>query len=322
MPRTPYPIDRDSLRKAVPPGHEPPPLLLAFAEWLDGCPWGSVGGFRVEGTFSDDAPIVDGPPLRRDFSLFLSLPDGSVVGLYHPDGDDPATSPVVGLGSEGQATVLASTLEGFLAKLALAAFADSDWSDLAPWEDEDGEEEASAPAEDGPAALHDWLAARIGSERVEALAAERPDSASFAARMEAWTNERETFWAGHPTLRAIARHLAAHRPPGPEPWNHRSFRVAIVGSLSEARVLMRGPQPFPEAAAIEPLLRDLRDAQARTDPALGLWFSADLSLFGDGRILPRFDYQARPTIGGAPAPLGEARADLARAPRPDRWVPA
>ena len=42
----------------------------------------------------------------------------------------------------------------------------------------------------------------------------------------------------------------------------------------------------------------------------------------DGRILPSFDYETRPMIGDAPADLTEARADLRRAPRPERWVPA
>lgn len=95
----------------------------------------------------------------------------------------------------------------------------------------------------------------------------------------------------------------------------------MVGPPTEARVLTRGPPPFPEAAAITPLVRYLRDEQARDDPDLGLWFSAELSLFGDGRILPRFDCQARPVIEGAPAPLDAALADLAGAPRPVRGVP-
>jgi hypothetical protein len=37
--------------------------------------------------------------------------------------------------------------------------------------------------------------------------------------------------------------------------------------------------------------------------------------------MPNFEYDARPTIGGEPALLTEAKADLARAARPERWVP-
>lgn len=71
MTRETYIVRRESLPFAFPPGHEPPALLLAFADWLDGRPWGSLGCYRVLGTLSDEAPIVDGSALRREFSLFL-----------------------------------------------------------------------------------------------------------------------------------------------------------------------------------------------------------------------------------------------------------
>ncbi|XUJ34147.1 hypothetical protein ACQ5SK_44005 [Bradyrhizobium japonicum] len=44
-------------------------------------------------------------------------------------------------------------------------------------------------------------------------------------------------------------------------------------------------------------------------------------LYVDGRVMPNFEYDVRPIIGGEPAQLSEAMADLARAPRPERWVP-
>lgn len=97
MARDPYIVRRDSLAAAFPPGHEPPALLLDFADWLEGRPWGSLGYFRLEGTLSDEAPVVDGGTLRREFSLFLYLPDGSLVGFWHPDGMPTAASPIVGL---------------------------------------------------------------------------------------------------------------------------------------------------------------------------------------------------------------------------------
>jgi hypothetical protein len=76
-----------------------------------------------------------------------------------------------------------------------------------------------------------------------------------------------------------------------------------------------------EAAAVEPILRGLRDEQCRLDPDLGLWTSGTLNLMADGTMRANFYYDERPTIGGAPADIAEGRADLARAPRPKRWVP-
>ncbi|MGY3393222.1 hypothetical protein ACVWW6_005813 [Bradyrhizobium sp. USDA 3311] len=37
--------------------------------------------------------------------------------------------------------------------------------------------------------------------------------------------------------------------------------------------------------------------------------------------MTNFEHDVRPTIGGEPAKLAEAQADLAGAPRPERWVP-
>src|SRR3954462_9718570 len=74
---TPYSIDLDSIRGAFPPGIEAPPLLLDFAGWLKGRPWGSVGCFSLQGQFSDQALIVDGSPLRDRLSLFMRLSDGA-----------------------------------------------------------------------------------------------------------------------------------------------------------------------------------------------------------------------------------------------------
>jgi hypothetical protein len=82
MSGTPYDVDVDSIRGAFPPGTGAPSLLLDFAAWLKGRPWGSAGCYQLVGQFSDDAPIVDGSPLREHFALFMRLPEGSVVGFW------------------------------------------------------------------------------------------------------------------------------------------------------------------------------------------------------------------------------------------------
>jgi hypothetical protein len=120
----------------------------------------------------------------------------------------------------------------------------------------------------------------------------------------------------------LANHLAAHRPAGKNLWDTTRFEVAMAGSQYQVRVLRRGRQPIEEAAAIEPLLRGLRDERWRAQNNLGLWFSMYFTMSADGRILPSFDYETRPMIGETPADLAEARADLRRAPRPSRWIPA
>jgi hypothetical protein len=308
----PYHIDVGSVRRAFPLHIEAPRLLLDFATWLDGRPWGSVGCFDLVGQFSEQAPIVDGSLLRNDLALFLSLPEGSAVGAWCRPALGIEDAPIVVLGSEGQLEILASSLAGLLAKVALQRFEEEgEWTDFTPHED----------SEDTTAELADWLRERFGSDNLERMAEIPSGLPDFAGWLGKWCSDREDYWATHPVMTELARHLTAHRPADKNPWDRTHFEIAIVGAQYQARVLRRGRQPIDEAAAIKPLLRGLRDDMCRTRPDLGLWFSMNFTLKANGSILPNFDYEARPMFGETPADLSEARADLARAPRPARWTP-
>jgi hypothetical protein len=311
---TPYRIDLDSILRAVPPGMDAPKLLHDFADWLEGRAWGSVGCFSLVGQFSDRAPIFDGSPLRRDFSLFLRLPEGSVVGAWYGGGVDVVKPPIVVIGSEGQHEILAASLEGLLAKIATGWFEENEqWTDFAPYEDLE---------ENALDELADWLRTRLGVTDLETLTAAPSGLPDFARWTERWCRDREQFWADHPVSRELGRHLAAYLPKGKNPWDKTIFDVAIAGSQYQVHFLDRGPQPLKEAVAIEPILRALRDEMWQAKPELGLWSSMSFGIYADGHVLPYgFDYETRPTIGGKPADVTQARADLARAPRPQRWVP-
>jgi hypothetical protein len=310
----PYHIDIASIRRAFPPGVEAPGLLLDFASWLDGRPWGSVGCFDLRGQFCDAAPLFDSSPLRDRFALFMRLTDGSAVGAWYGEGLDSADPPIVGLGSEGDYGILAPSLPCLIAKLAAQEFesgSEKAWHDLAPRDDVECE----------TVALAQWLATRLAGEGLAPLEQASTGLPDFRGFIESWSKDREEYWSNHPMMAELAWRLVAHLPKGKNPWDKTRFEVAIVGRQYQARVLRRGPQPFAEAASIESLLRELREEMRRDEPELGLWYTIAFDLYADGRIMPRFDYDARPMIGEAPADLAEARADLARAPRPERWVP-
>lgn len=312
MSEQPYHIDLDSVRRAFPLRTEAPALLIAFATWLDGRPWGSVGCFDLVGQFSEQAPIVDASLLREKFALFMHLPEGSAVGLWCLPDCKPEAAPVVVLGSEGQHQIIAPSLAGLLAKIVLQQFEEEgEWTDFTPHEDSD----------DLTDELGEWLCEQLGTDDLERLAEMPENFPDFAARMAKWCRDREEYWAKHPIMSELSRQLTAHRPAGESSWARTHFEVAIVGTHYQVRVLRRGRQPIDEAAAIEPLLRRLRDDMCGENPELGLWFSMTFNLSGDGRILPSFDYETRPVIGDAPADLAQAKADLAQAPRPARWVP-
>lgn len=305
-----YRVDIDSLHRAFPPGTEVPQLLLDFAAWLRGRPWGCVGCFDLVGTFPDRAPIVDGSPLRHALALFMSLPEGSKVGAWFDARRDSLQTPIVVLGSEGQNEILAPSLESFLAKIALSQFEDS-WSDFLPHED----------AEDATRKFEQWIRKRLNVKSLSDIADETVELPDFGGWIAEWCRGREQFWSTHPILGDISIHLTPYRPEGKQPWDRTHFEVAIVGRQFQVRVLRGGRQPVDEASAIEPLLRRLRDETWHGLPQLGLWYSAAFTLDARGCMLPSFDYETRPQIDEAPADLGEAIADLERAPRPERWVP-
>ncbi|CAN7755159.1 hypothetical protein LJR220_002487 [Bradyrhizobium sp. LjRoot220] len=308
-----YPIDVDSIRRAFPPGTEAPQLLIDFAGWLKGRDWGNAGCYELVGDFSDNAPIVDGSQLRDKFALFARLPEGSVVGAWYGAGTSPANAPIVVLGSEGQYEIFAASLEGLLAKIAIQRFEeDQVWTDFTPHEE----------AEDETGELAGWLVKRIRVRDLRRLTEPPTGLPDFGQWMQQWCRDREEFWAADPAMARLAGQLVAHRPAGQHAWDRTIFEVAIVGRQYQVSILDRGRQPIDEAAAIEPLLRGLRDDMWRALPNLGLWYSMSFAMTADGRILPRFDYETRPAISDAPADLAEARADLVRAPRPERWVPA
>ena len=303
-----YDIDPASVERAFPPGESVPRLLADFMHWLQGRMWGSVGAFRIVGTFADTAPIYDGSPLRADFALFLYLPDGSKAGFWRAGRPHLDSAPVVLVDSEGQYRTLAGSLEGFLARLALRRFHDTDL-------------DVHLASEDATGELAAWLGERLGVADLGGLAEAPAKTPDFKAAMYDWSAKREAYWAQHPTLAQISERLTRLRPEGKNSWETTSFEIAIVGARFQARVLQAGRQPFAEAESVEAPLRDLREAMMRERPDLGLWFFMRFGLNQDGRIYPSFDYECRPEFDGTPADLADARADLERAPRPQRWIP-
>ena len=243
----------------------------------------------------------------------MRLPEGSVVGAWYGAGTSVEKAPIVVLGSEGQYEIIASSLEGLLAKVAIQRFEeDVVWTDFTPHED----------AEDDTGELAEWLVKRLRVRDLRSLTEPPAGLPDFGRWMEKWCRDREDYWTAHPAMAKLSSLLTAHRPTGKNPWDRTHFEIAIAGRQFQARVLRRGRQPVEEAAAIEPVLRELRDEMCRTTPALGLWYSMAFGLYADGHIVPRFDYETLPLIDDVAADLSEARADLARAPRPERWVPA
>ena len=111
-----YSVDRASLRACFPAAIEVPPLLEAFASFLAERPHGCLGYFDGLGSEPLPEALVDDVAalarLQSALAIFLKLADGSFVALWRYAPEAPPA--VVLLGSEGEQTNLAPTLEAFL----------------------------------------------------------------------------------------------------------------------------------------------------------------------------------------------------------------
>jgi hypothetical protein len=104
------------VKLTAPRGHVVPPLLQSFGEWLAKQKYGAVGWFELQ---ASKVPKEWSPEaterLRRDGFCFLSLPEGSELVLLKTGTDSPPA--VVLLGSEGDSSCVATSLEEFLLSL-------------------------------------------------------------------------------------------------------------------------------------------------------------------------------------------------------------
>ncbi|QLG12873.1 hypothetical protein HLB42_18450 (plasmid) [Deinococcus sp. D7000] len=291
------------------PGRSPQ-LLLDFVAWFDASDPAADRMYRIRPTRLSDSWIENGADLAPHFALFLTLGDGSTIGYWFPEGSAGVDAPMVLLGSEGQKEVLADHLEGLLARLALGDFPDDGpLSGLLL----DGERQPDS-------ALTTWLTARLGTTDLVGLTRVTTPW-SLQGMLDAWQDAQVETNRANPLLQQIAARLAAYVPPASEPWLTANFKVALVGDHFEAWHLRAGPQPFPEAAALKPLLQAVRAERAEAFPARGAWFSATIRLSGDGKVTVMGQFDEPPQfLGEAPRPEDYA-AEMRAFPRSKAWTP-
>ncbi|MEP7042758.1 MAG: hypothetical protein ABI843_06825 [Dokdonella sp.] len=73
----------------------------------------------------DECWIEEGADLSEPFAQFLPIGDGAQIALWNRSVGPGSRWAVVLIGGEGKAVVLADTLTGFLARIALAQFSEA-----------------------------------------------------------------------------------------------------------------------------------------------------------------------------------------------------
>src|SRR5689334_3312555 len=119
MPRTnAYQVDLPSLREHFPPRFPVPAELQKLVRWLATQRWGSLGYFNVQGERPSDGYCESFSDFTDQFALFLHTPSGGLAGYWLHEGCNPASPPIVSLGSEGQLAVVGNSLRHFLSRWA------------------------------------------------------------------------------------------------------------------------------------------------------------------------------------------------------------
>lgn len=341
--------DSAALRRAFAPPAQAPELLLAFARWLSteappGLPL-AEGLYGDHGKWTDrfnEFWIEEGADLSERFAVLVPIGDGGDIALWNRDGGPSSQWPVVLIGGEGEAVVLADSFAGFLARLALRQFedggADAGDHDTYLWSEFQGGDEQAGTARAAEAAarkaLGAWLRRQTGQDDLAALAKMRtPRDAlrKFFDAHEKAVHERQRASADWRALRALVQ---ADRPKGYR-GSHTDLYVVCAGDFFRVGDMSaRGRRFVPHArsAEIEPLLRTLREDRARRFPAHGVWFNARLRIYtadtvadeqqpGEVELIAQYLDDASDMSWLPKPPPAAIRADCKRWPRSAWWTP-
>lgn len=343
-------IDPSSLRRAFAPPAQAPELLLAFARWLDseappGLPL-AEGLYGDHGQWTDrfnEYWIEEGADLSERFAVLVPIGDGGNIALWNRNGGPSSQWPVVLIGGEGEAFVLADSFAGFLACLALPQFDTAgagghdgySWSEFQS-ESEDDEADAARATEVAAArkALGVWLRKQTGQDDLAALARQRTPADALLKFFDAHQKSVRERQRASADWRALRTLVQGDRPKAYR-GSYADLHVVCAGDFFRiGDMSKRGRRfvPYARSAEIEPLLRRLREDRARRFPAHGLWFNAQLRIYtadtvadeqqpGQVELIAQYLNDASNMSWLPKPPPAAIRADCARWPRSAWWTP-
>ena len=292
-----YGLSDEEIRRTFPPGREPPPLLLGWAQWLRRQPAGWLGDLDLGCHRRDSA-------FDAELSLFFAdvIKGGNFAASFWLHEQAGLRPPILLQDDEGGLEVIPS-LEAFLARLALGVHAEDDnpvgGAQIGPENGEKsdplgefdpliinalgyqsaalslldgaGSEDAARLrgfAREGRSRLGAWLLKETGARSLESLLHEGAPAPDFATWMQAKEAARATSREEQSARLQILREMTS--PVVLVLWAGDSYTAVTGGNGA----YMPPYAPAPDGAAIKPHLAVLREAAARRTPSLGLWHSA------------------------------------------------
>ncbi len=326
MKKPPYRITSATrLKSAFPDSAELPDLVVRFADWLKGKPWGSVGCFNVQPGDAGDLAPADAN-ISGAFAMVLRMPDGGLAGIWLTHESDATRAPFVLVSSGGELIELAPNFAGFLDRLARQVF-----SQFGPDADFLVAEDVAAQTD----ALQDWLAQqRDAQAQIKANAVKdylKFDKGKAAKWLDAEMQRADEARKSDPALVALRDVLLRHRltrkkrQSDPPQFGMATFRVFAAGDRMRikkgiALIVTKGVNDLQEIdpaaeAELIPHLFKLREAHAQKKTGEGLWPSATLSLLMTGEVYIECNYDHPFAIGYKQFPAKRFADDHARYPR-------
>jgi len=283
-----YPFDETELRRRFPADVAVPDLLVAFGHWMKSKPYDSIGDIYFDYNYADQ---IAGAGNHAQIIKFLGGDNFSAFFWRH----DAASQdmPVVIQDSEGGSDVIPN-LAAFIARFATGYYG-TEFSDrffcynsvprrvqeAEYFEDHDDPEslaeheaEIADMAPDLRLELGDWLLSYTGAKSLDALINADTKTPDFSAWQNTQEHTRNKALIEHPSTQAIAdlmRGDCMHVV-----WVDDYYRV-VVGKKGTHVPPFRD---LPEAEALKPHIKVLREDWAKTYTGLGLWHSATFQTCG------------------------------------------
>lgn len=249
MASQPYYINLHSIDRAFPPGVETPQLLLDFAAWLDGRPWGSVRQFVEAAVVTGDMALPFHYPRLQEL-------DAWQIGFrQHGLTGEDLTSSAPGAWRPGWRVI------------ALNGFDDPFFIDL-------GEEAQGFPVYYAPHGAGRWDALQAApdihrfGEMLSALREVADDDSKVMQYIETETGATNELWrevheSRRDRLGAEQEPPQNETPPDPEAWRRGALILASAGPqrLKVAQVLKQMLNLSPQEALALAAKRDVTIAE-------------------------------------------------------------
>lgn len=300
-----------------PPGTSVPELLIEFSEWFRQHPYPEEWAFQIQSEkVGSDWFAINGADLYDSVMPFIQLPRGSRVCLWRQNQEPLNECPVLYFHSDGDDRIVGKNLESFLVLFAAGK------TGIQEIDSTKNETVNKIRTE-----FHSWLHNKSSNAADPDFAKLEADCNELTTHLvkwlDDWNQQQDALIKENESFGTLVAKLKHYLAVNAQPWEKTNFEIAMVGPKFEIRRKFFGDKEVPEAADIEPILRELRVQRAGKCPGRGLWHSAWLSLSPEGGVSLDCEFLSdpEPLFQKEKPTEHDYKADCQSHPREQYWQP-